>query len=266
MRAGRLLLLSAPLARAESNKWEQAAFTYLQERVDATGKPRIAAARYMEDKCTPVAKDWAISHVGFEDYAGLPIQRCLYARSQTKTEYRKAATLIAVVWMLNPDAARVAKWIGTACKKAKASSKSDCGRKLAYYILKQNGAQFAVAGHVLETQSEAGCDDCLADALIYLPFRDGVTVKLQDELADRRQATFTDEKEALDAAEKSLVDPTTFQKVGNIGRVGNIYRLDGEPAPEWLVRNRTTYLKALNGASYELLDSAVPTALQEDAR
>lgn len=261
-----VLLLLAPVAQAENNNWEQAALTYLQEKADASGKSRIAAARYMEVKCTPVDKNWATSHVGFEAYVGLPVQRCLYSRSQEKTDHRNAATLTAVVWMLNPDDAHLAKWIGTACKKAKASSKSDCGRKLAYYILKQNGAQFAVAGHVIETQREAGCDSCIADALIYLPFRDGVTVKLQDDLPDRRQETFADEKEALEAAQKSLADPTTFQKVGDIGRVANIYRLGGEKAPDWLARNRTTFLKALNGASYDLLDSVVPIALQEDVR
>lgn len=74
---------------------------------------------------------------------------------------------------------------------------------------------------------------------------------LQDDFPDRGQAKFADEKEALRAAQKSLAYPTTVQKVGDIGRVANIYRLGDEKAPEWLARNRTTFLKAINGASYD---------------
>jgi hypothetical protein len=258
-----VLLLAAATAQAETNRWEKDALDYLQGPSKVAGKTRMAAARYMERGCVPVDKEWATSHIGFEGYAGLPVQRCFYPRSQEKTKYRQAATLIAVVWMLNPDATRVATWIGSACKKAKALPQSDCGRKLAFYLLNQNGAQFALAGHVIETQREAGCDDCHTDALIYLPFRDGVTVKLKGDSADRRQATFADEKEALEAAEKTLSDPATFQKVGNIGRVGNISRWSGEAGPDRLIRNRTTYLKALNSNSYELLDSSVAAALKE---
>ncbi|MBP2490908.1 hypothetical protein JOH50_006704 [Rhizobium leguminosarum] len=260
------LLLSAAPTLAATNKWERTALTYLQELDGDTGKTRIEAARYMERNCTPVAKDWAISHRGLEAYESLPVARCVYPRSQTKTEYREALTLTAVVWMLNPDAATLAKWIGGACSKAKAEPTSSCGRKFAAFILNQNGAQFAVAGHVIETQKEAGCEACVTDALIYLPFRDGITVKLQDDdPKNRRQKPFADEREAAEAAEKTLSDPATFQPIGDIGRVGNIYRLPHESDLDWLARNRSTYLLALQSGSYDFLDQEVEKALIDKA-
>jgi len=218
------LLVIVP-AHAETVNGERAALTYFQELDADSGQSRIVAARYMEHDCKDVPKDWASSHLGLEKYAGLPIKRCFYPRSQIASNHTNAATLIAVVWMLNPEATTIAKWIGTACTKAGVKSEAECGRRIARYVLTQNGAQFPVAGHVLETQSEAGCPvsvaGCEGDVLIYLPFRDGVTVKLQNDSPDqRRKETFADEKEALKAAEETLADPSTFQSVGDIGRIG----------------------------------------------
>ncbi|MFF0952158.1 hypothetical protein ACFYE9_32430 [Rhizobium leguminosarum] len=261
-------LLGAVPAHAENANEERAALAYFQELDAASGRSRILAARYMEHDCKDVPKDWASSHVGLEKYAGLPVKRCFYPRSQIASKHRNAATLIAVVWMLNPDAPTIAKWIGTACTEADVASEADCGRRIARYVLTQNGAQFPVAGHVLETQSEAGCavsvPGCEGDVLIYLPFRDGVTVKLQNDSPDqRRKETFADEKEALGAAEETLSDPASFQSVGDIGRIGNIYRLPKEKRLDWLERNRGTYLKALNGTSYEFFDEVVRAALSK---
>ncbi|MBC2807012.1 hypothetical protein C3Y94_028195 [Rhizobium ruizarguesonis] len=261
-------LLGAVPAHAGNANGERAALTYFQELDAATGQPRIIAARYMEHDCKDVAKDWASSHVGLEKYAGLPVKRCFYPRTQTANKHRNSATLIAVVWMLNPDPPTIAKWIGAACPKIDVESEADCGRRIASYVLTQNGAQFPVAGHVLETQSEAGCavsvPGCEGDVLIYLPFRDGVTVKLQNDHPDqRRKETFADEQEALKAAEETLSDPASFQSVGDIGRVGNIYRLPKEEDFDWLERNRDTYLKALSDTSYDFFDGVVRAALRK---
>ncbi|WP_418137881.1 hypothetical protein [Agrobacterium sp. El2ro-1b] len=66
-----------------------------------------------------------------------------------------------------------------------------------------------LAGHVIETQRDAGYDDCQADALIYLPFRDGVTVKLGGDLVDRLQATFADQRSARISGNYNLRLQTT---------------------------------------------------------
>jgi len=249
-----------------------------------SGKARWDSARYMTvgckagaaSCCDPPDKNWGSAHPGFEAYQGFPVERCEYSvtREADPAVGRVEATLLAVVWMLNPDAPTLARWIGSACETLGTAKPADCGRLIAGMILQQNGAQYAVAGHVLETQSEAGCapsDGCPKDLLKYLPFRDGVTVKMATDDRDERRGDSFADFAAADTGAKltlgALAGAGTKGRVGRIGRIANIERASGLSDEQWLASNRDAYLLAFRiGAYLPLADSGRAFCRQTNAK
>jgi hypothetical protein len=220
------------------------------------GEPlRLAQARYMEKKCAAPDLNWGLTHKGFEAYDKFEVQRCEYSRSQTATNDRPQRTLLAVVWLLDVDAATLSNWIGSACASLNSRNPSQCGQAIARMILEQNGAQFAVAGHVIETQSEAGCGsdipECKNDELIYLPFRNGITVKMANDPTMRRRLSYDSFLEAGKAADLTL---DKVRAVGGIGRVANVLKPAGQTDSKWLVGNRDAYLNAIRTGRYRDLE------------
>lgn len=104
--------------------------------------------RYMEHNCA--------SELSYPNYEGLPVQRCEY----------EAEGITAVVWMLNADAERLARWTITACQDAGLSDLRTCARRLKSHIWEQSNGQFPVAGYVVEG--------------VCYQFRDGVTVETEN--------------------------------------------------------------------------------------
>ncbi|MEP7005160.1 MAG: glucosaminidase domain-containing protein [Sphingomonas bacterium] len=235
---------------------EAAAMEWLTA-VDEDGIPRLTAARYMATSCDAPDPGWGAAHLGFESYKGFLVARCPYSRTHPADAglKRPKTTLLAVVWLLDADASTVARWVGDACQTLASTKPAVCGRLVAGMILSQNGAQFPVAGHVLETQGEAGCpkedpdpkNRCPMDYLIYLPFRDGVTVKMAVDGPERRRVSFSDVAAADAGAIQTLA---ALASVGNFGRIANSSR-NGQSDQQWLANNRNGYLDALRSGTYK---------------
>jgi hypothetical protein len=93
--------------------------------------------------------------------------------------------LPAEVILLNPSAAQLASWSISACRTAGGPSVAKCLTNLRNWIVGQNGAQFPVAGSVVESycnssKSSPPCRDLEDDDWRLAPrhtwFRDGVSV------------------------------------------------------------------------------------------
>jgi hypothetical protein len=249
-----------------------AARAYLDDK-NKYGQINLPAARYMspENGCKVVDPTWADAHPGFEPYAGLGVQRCEYSVSQKATATRPDVTLRAVVWLLNPSADQISRWVGETCEDLAATVPEVCGRQVAQMIIHQNGAQFPAAGHVVETQWEAGCahddPDCLDNVLIYLPQRHGLTVKMKTD-PEKRVRTSWGSARALDFTAAGVAADSTFGEVasyGTYGRVANVDR-DGEDGRAFVERNRDGYLAALAGGRYPMLTQAARTHCLEKTK
>jgi hypothetical protein len=112
----------------------------------------LEASHYMEGDCTEIG-NWP----GWE---GLPLERCRYSTNGQTAE----------VVMLNPGPRRLTAWLENACRDL-ADDFENCLTKTYQNILNQSGAQFPVAGIVIEDMDGNGHGNVYA-------FRDGVTVKV----------------------------------------------------------------------------------------
>jgi hypothetical protein len=191
----------------------------------------------------------------FEPYNDFPVLRCNSSRTHPASGTRQKSTLIATVWILAPSETDLAAWVGKSCLRLKAKNQARCGAMMAEMVFKQNNGHFAVAGHILETQQEAGCDKCSQNLLIYMPFRHGVTVRMAREPKERRNVSFATYDQALAAANLTF---GTVAIVGNYGRVSNVFRPTGLSDSAWLIRNRDSYLNALRTGNYPDLDRSFP--------
>jgi hypothetical protein len=103
---------------------------------------------YMAVGCQPTeAKGWA----------GFPSQLC---------RYPTAFGAVPVI-LLDPDNARLARWLTQACTDAGASYPKHCAERLALRVKCQSGGQFPISGFVEE------------NGQLFL-FRDGVTVAIKE--------------------------------------------------------------------------------------
>ena len=184
---------ASPAGNAANNAAESAAAVVLARRLEK--------ARYLSASCD------ALPVVNWPGYEGRNVRRCTY----TVTSGGK--TLRALVYLLNPSADNLTARIGYACKAVGLGDRPGCGRYLAAFIVNQNGAQFPVAGLVIERKRDAGGQ---GDDPVYLEFRDGVTVLSKDGV------NFTDHQlsvEAMEhAARASLASTRTYARVANATR------------------------------------------------
>lgn len=86
------------------------------------------------------------------------------------------------VYLLNPSPEKLARWIATACWKARGSLEYRYTDKLLRWIRSQSGGQFPVRGVVYEAMYEPGRYDPYV-------FKDGVTVYVADPQPDACRRT-----------------------------------------------------------------------------
>lgn len=113
----------------------------------------VIRGRYMEKNCQPTS---------YPGWQGFPLQRCAYEAGGRKAE----------VILLDADAAQLARWVVNACMEVEGSASDDCQERTFRDIGNASGAQFPVAGVVLEDLSAQ------ASGFENYCFRDGVTVKV----------------------------------------------------------------------------------------
>ena len=101
---------------------------------------------------------------------GLPVR--LY-QSRTGPDIRTGQPKKGKVYLLNPSPEKLARWIATACWKARGSLEYRYTDKLLRWIRSQSGGQFPVRGVVYEAMYEPGRYDPYV-------FKDGVTVYVAD--------------------------------------------------------------------------------------
>lgn len=124
--------------------------------------PRLKAARYMEGSTAGACS--AANALGWEGFA---VQDCRYeVRDRDGTRKRGR------VFMLNPTALQLARWLRTSCSDAGYPADSQCTSRLFSRVIMQSGGQFVVAGTVWEDQyPPMGQHEAYA-------FKDGVTVRI----------------------------------------------------------------------------------------
>lgn len=116
-------------------------------------------ARYMEKVCASAA---------YSGWAGLPTVRCRYAERN-----RDGTLAVAEVVLLDASPAQLARWVVATCVLVKGGATPECTDAIFQRIIGQSGAQYPVAGVVLEDILPA---DGVMEAYC---FRDGVTVRVE---------------------------------------------------------------------------------------
>ena len=189
----------------------------------------------MDKHCEPVS--WP----GWE---GLPTQICSYAE-----DYVSGG--IPVI-LLDPTQEQLVGWIASACKAAEATDDAYCGQKLAARINEQSGAQFPVAGIVMED---------MGDGMRQFAFRDGVTVSVPGVSNGKKGYPTREEIEAAlqaaptDAKKYARIQGTTREEYETYMRkVKNT-----EPQPvvglNWAKVIRDEYQQAYRSDCYDLMDA-----------
>ncbi|MBR1551560.1 MAG: cellulase [Muribaculaceae bacterium] len=129
----------------------------------------------LEEKCQTVLNAAYMAETDLGEnksvpgWEGYPVHLYSYHVTDGVTGERKNAK----VYMLNPDAKKLAMWVATAAWKAKRSLDTKYTDKICEQILYQSGGQFPVLGMVYEDMDGEG-------QFAYL-FKDGVTVYPADD-------------------------------------------------------------------------------------
>lgn len=129
----------------------------------------------LEEKCQTVLNGAYMDETDLGEFKnvpgweGYPVHLYSYHVTDDVTGDRKNAK----VYMLNPDAKKLAMWVATAAWKVKRSLDTKYTDKICEQILYQSGGQFPVLGMVYEDMDGDG-------QYAYL-FKDGVTVYPADE-------------------------------------------------------------------------------------
>lgn len=149
--------LSAPPATAQSG----AAFDPQAYAENKFGRLFTASGRYME--MGGVCAEPTLNYAG---YAGLPVLQCTY----------KARGVTADVWMLNADAARLARWSVSACRTINTRSMRPCLDRVVERVWGASNGMFPIAGFVVQPGREVGV---ASDAPYCSLVRHGVTVSVR---------------------------------------------------------------------------------------
>jgi hypothetical protein len=223
-------------------------------------------AKLLQTKpCRSIAK--------YADYDNLPVEDCLYffksARPLVDGGARavpagKAETWMGRVIMLNASAATLTKWAEIACARAKRERVS-CGTQIAAAVADKSGAQFPIAGIVIEKDKAIGGS---ADGHVSVFFKDGVTVHtdLSRKLAAAPEPTGKslpgrqlshDELETVlpDLTSPSPAGLTVQQYARIIATSAECYQrhrkpqppvwVDGKQTAGWLRETKKAYLEAI---------------------
>jgi hypothetical protein len=145
------------------------------------------AKRYLAQKCEPLTN--------FKHWESFTLQDCSYELKNTDgtQEFRKGRVLLIL-----PEPERIASWVVNACRDAKGQPTQECVRATACQIKLQSGAQFPVAGVVLEdvnlrTKTEPVHKQGRYESYV---FRDGVTVVI-DGIPHATEEQLTEEQIGL---------------------------------------------------------------------
>ncbi|HET7230551.1 MAG TPA: hypothetical protein VFJ16_11150 [Longimicrobium sp.] len=194
-------------------------------------------ARYMEQNCVDTT---------FAGWDGFPVKRCTYSVRE-----RGGGSKTATVVLLDATPRQLARWVVQACAEARRTTAAACTGKLRRRIIEQSGAQFPVAGIVLEDMEGDGTQNLFV-------FRDGVTVTV-DGVSNGSAGPVT-----ADVIRRSLTSPVV--RTGKFARVASTtreeYRANGGTVDAgtstnrklaWLGVVRTLYQQAFRSDRNELL-------------
>lgn len=186
--------------------------------------------RYTEGTARDACKDVKVA-----GYEGFPTKRCKYENADAGAGIFPA--LPAEVIVLNPSAKQLAAWSINACRinGAKDAAMPNCLEELRTKIIRANGAQFPVAGSVVESycnssSSYATCESLVKEKGLGLRprhtwFRDGVAIWFSDTFDVR-----WDERDYSDKYDL-LFDPGKTDK--EIGSTRDVARLAAAYRNEW---------------------------------
>jgi endoglucanase len=188
--------------------------------------------RYMEGNCIdqPIA-----------DWIGFPTKLCRYSVAGTRA--------VAEVVLLDADNDQLARWIDSACRTAKVNDFVVCALRVAKHIRGQSGAQFPVAGMVLEDMDEDGKPNQFA-------FRDGVTVSVQGVTLGKAGGPTSSENKA--ALENPPISAKRFGRIAGTTREQYVaYARNASPVEglAWLRVVRDAYQRAWRSADNDLINA-----------
>jgi hypothetical protein len=194
----------------------------------------------MEQNCTQIDRPL---------WKGFTVQDCEYRLKDGSGNEIQARVLLA-----DAPPERLARWVVQACIDVVNRADDRCTSRLRRQILEQSGAQFPVAGIVLED--------------LYAPrgkfegycFRDGVTVIVSGFKNGSSLFKSPSEDEIKACLNNPVVQVKRFARIqgttvgmykanGGLEDVGT----DGKENPNWLQVVRTLYQRALNSDRNELL-------------
>lgn len=190
--------------------------------------------RYMEARCEARA---------FPGWSGFPTQLCRYSVS--------GAAETAEVVLLDADDEQLFRWIDAACGIAKTNDVAFCAVRLAKHIRGQSGAQFPVAGMVLEDMDGDGIPNQFA-------FRDGVTVTVSGVTGGKAGGPSAAENVAardqppLRAKVFARIAGTTREQYAAYSGTANAQAFEGLA---WLGAVRQAYQQAWGASDNPLLDA-----------
>lgn len=195
-----------------------------------------------------MAENFIKENTNIPGYEGYPVQLYEY---HTGTDVYLGKQKKGLVYMLNPDADKLAKWIVNAVWDVTGALNYDDIEAVRKHILWQSGAQFPVKGVVYEAMYTPG---------FYEPyvFKDGVTVYIQDDAMRADDKTCTEEQlQFYINMDNSALKPYTGRYARICSTTREMYYLaggkeqvgrsaDGLRNLSWLDIVRKTYLQAWN--------------------
>jgi hypothetical protein len=233
---------------AQTQASQDAPFHNEVTRLASEFGPRMLASRYLErDGCTSTT---------YPGWDGFPLQLCEYITID-KSGLRKPAKVI----LCNPSPEQVARWVVTAVRETTGTISAPDDDRLYNHVICQSGGQFPVAGIVYEDMDGSGVHKAYC-------FRNGVTVQIEG----IKPAT----GEPLSPEQVDLALTGTITRVRRYARVQSTspseYRANGgtvdvgtdtTPTLAWTEVIRTTYQKAWNSDSNELMTALAKHKLGE---
>jgi endoglucanase len=191
----------------------------------------------------------------YKNWEHFPVKRCDY-----QTPDRRSS----VVYVLDADANKLARWVVKACTVAAGPAEPKCADMLVETIWHDSGAEFPVAGVVLES-NENLCQKCC--------FRDGVTISVKG-WRDIRNLSSSATKEEVDLcltaqitgvgkfARIQSTTPEEYKDNGGREDVGT----DDHPRSSWLTVIRQSYQKAWTSDYNDLMVAKARSLMSEESK
>lgn len=153
---------------------------------------------------------------------------------------------------LNPTEDQLVSWVASGCEAARTNDYAFCALKLAERINEQSGAQFPVAGIVMED---------MGDGMQQFAFRDGVTVSVPGVTNSKKGYPTRDEIDAALQAEPTAakkyarIQGTTREEYETYMR--NVKKTEPQPVDglNWAKVIRDEYRQAYRSDCYLLMDA-----------